>query len=141
MLKRRIIYLLLFVFCTWLALATRNHKQYFHPLVVTYGGDIIWAGMFLFLLRIVFTKVQVWKLVLVNYALGVADECSQLITAPWFVAIRQTKLGKLMLGVGFVWTDLLCYAIGTLLAWGIVWLVEKKSWKIEDRRQKIASKS
>lgn len=122
--KRRIVYFLLFVFCTWLALATRLHKEYFHPLIVTYGGDIIWAGMFLFLLRIFFTKTTLWKLVLFNYLLGVADECSQLITAPWFVAIRQTKLGKLMLGVGFVWSDLICYAIGTLLAWMIVFVIE-----------------
>lgn len=122
--KRRIVYFLLFVFCTWLALATRLHKEYFHPLIVTYGGDIIWAGMFLFLLRIFFTKTTLWKLVLFNYLLGVADECSQLITAPWFVAIRQTKLGKLMLGVGFVWSDLMCYAIGTLLAWMIVFVIE-----------------
>lgn len=124
--KRRIVYFLLFVFCTWLALATRLHKEYFHPLIVTYGGDIIWAGMFLFLLRIFFTKTTLWKLVLFNYLLGVADECSQLITAPWFVAIRQTKLGKLMLGVGFVWSDLMCYAIGTLLAWMIVFVIERK---------------
>ena len=124
--KRRIAYFLLFVFCTWLALATRHYKQYFHPFIVMYGGDIIWAGMFLFLLRIFFAKIALWKLVLFNYALGVADECSQLITSPWFVAIRQTKLGKLMLGVGFVWSDLICYAIGTLLAWVIVLLVERK---------------
>jgi hypothetical protein len=73
MLKRRIIYLLLFVFCTWLALATRQHRQYFHPLIVTYGGDVIWAGMFLFFLRIFFTKIKLWKLALINYLLGLAN--------------------------------------------------------------------
>lgn len=122
----KIIYLLLFVFCTWLALATRHHRQYFHPIVVKYGGDIIWAGMFIFLLRIFFTKSALWKLAVFNYILGVADECSQLITTPWFVAIRQTKLGKLMLGVGFVWSDLICYAIGTLLAFIIAYFLENK---------------
>ncbi len=131
MLKRRIIYLLLFVFCTWLALATRQHRQYFHLLIVTYGGDVIWAGMFLFFLRIFFTKIKLWKLALINYLLGVANECSQLITTPWFVAIRQTKIGKLMLGVGFVWSDLVCYAIGTLLVWGILAFVERG--KVEGR--------
>jgi len=122
----KIIYLLLFIFCTWLALATRHHRQYFHPIVVKYGGDIIWAGMFVFLLRIFFTKIALWKLAVFNYILGVADECSQLITTPWFVAIRQTKLGKLMLGVGFVWSDLVCYAIGTLLAFIIACFLENK---------------
>ncbi len=125
MVKRRLVYGLLFCCCTWLALATRQHKTWFHPIVVTYGGDVIWAGMFVFFLRMFFVKVQLWKLALVNYILGVLDECSQLITIPWFVAIRQTKLGKLMLGVGFVWSDLVCYAIGTLLAWGIAVMVDK----------------
>lgn len=131
MAKRRIIYFLLFCFCTWFALATRNHKAWFPHLIVVYGGDIIWAGMFVFFLRILFTKVPLWKLVVINYILGVLDECSQLITAPWFVAIRQTKLGKLMLGVGFVWSDLVCYAIGTLLAWPIAILIDHYTKQIK----------
>jgi len=45
---RRIVYLLCFVFLTWLALATRSHAPWFHPLIARYGGDVIWAGMFLF---------------------------------------------------------------------------------------------
>lgn len=134
MLKRRIIYILLFCFCTWLALATRHHKNWFHPLIVEYGGDIIWAGMFVFFLRIFFTKVALWKLAIINYILGVLDECSQLITVPWFVAIRQTKLGKLMLGIGFVWSDLVCYAIGTIIAWGIAVFIER--YIIEHKKEK-----
>ncbi len=125
MIKRRLVYLILFCFCTWLALATRNHKAWFCPIIVTYGGDVIWAGMFVFFLRMFFVKTPLWKLALINYILGVLDECSQLITVPWFVAIRQTKLGKLMLGVGFVWSDLVCYAIGTCIAWAIAVVIDK----------------
>lgn len=132
MYKRRIIYLLLFCFCTWLALSTRSHKQWFPNWVVVYGGDIIWAGMFVFFLRMIFVKTPLFTLIVINYILGVLDECSQLITAPWFVAIRQTKLGKLMLGVGFVWSDLVCYAIGTLLAWLIAIIVDKYTTSIKN---------
>lgn len=127
----KLMYLILFIFCVWLALATRQHKHYFHPLIVKYGGDVIWAGMFLFLLRIFFTKIALWKLAIINYILGVLDECSQLITVDWFVAIRQTKLGKLMLGVGFVWSDLVCYAIGTFLVFLIIYFMEKKMLSIQ----------
>ena len=122
----RIFYGICFIFFTWLALATRSHHQWFHPLIVEYGGDIIWAGMFLFFLRMIFLNVALWKLALINYALGVADEFSQRYQAPWFNAIRETKIGRLMLGVGFLWSDILCYAIGTLLAFIIIWFVERR---------------
>ncbi|MBC7886315.1 MAG: DUF2809 domain-containing protein [Ferruginibacter sp.] len=125
MFKIRLTYALLFIFCTWLALATRSHHQWFHPLIVKYGGDIIWSGMFLFLLRIFFVNAPLWKLALINYTLGVLDECSQLSDAGWIVAIRQTYFGGLLFGVGFVWSDLICYAIGTLMAWGVVVSVER----------------
>ena len=126
MLKRRILYLSLFVFCTWLALATRWYKPYFPKIVVVYGGDVIWAGMFLFLLRIFFTRITLWKLALINYTLGVVIECMQLYQGGWYVQLRSTYLGKLMLGVGFVWSDLVCYAIGTLIAFCLVAWIERK---------------
>ncbi len=39
-------------------------------------------------------------------------ELSQLYHAPWIDSIRQTTLGGLVLGFGFLWTDLLCYSVG-----------------------------
>ena len=122
----RTCYGIVFIFLTWLALATRSHQQWFHPLIVTYGGDIIWAGMFLFFLRMIFLKTPLWKLALVNYALGVGDELTQLYRAPWANAVRSTTIGRLLFGVGFLWSDILCYAIGTLLAFALIWLVERK---------------
>lgn len=125
MLIRRIIYLLLFAFFIWLALATRHHRDWFHPLIAKYGGDVIWAGAFLFLLRIIFIKTKLWKLAVWCYVLGVLDELTQLIRTPFFDEIRSTTIGRLMFGVGFVWSDLLCYAIGTLLAWPMIALMER----------------
>ncbi len=123
---RRIVYGCCFIFFTWLALATRSHRQFFHPLLVEYGGDTIWAGMFLFFLRMIFLDTALWKLALINYALGVADECSQLYRAPWANDIRSSTVGHLLFGAGFLWSDILCYAIGTLLAYLIISLLESK---------------
>ena len=122
---RRSIYFILFIFLTWLALATRHHHERFSPLVVEYGGDTIWAGMFLFFLRIFFTKIKLWKLALINYALGVADEVSQLYKADWIESIRHTTLGGLMLGHTFLWSDIACYGVGTLMAFVLIWVIEK----------------
>ena len=122
---RRLIYFILFIFFTWLALATRHHHEWFSPLVVEYGGDTIWAGMFLFFLRIFFYKIKLWKLALINYALGVADEVSQLYKADWIESIRHTTLGGLMLGHTFLWSDIICYGVGTLMAFVAIWIIEK----------------
>ncbi len=122
--KARLIYLALFIFCTWLALATRSHRSWFPHLVVVYGGDIIWSGMFVFFLRMLLLKTPLWKLTLFNYILGVLDECSQLNNSSLMVAIRSTYFGRLMFGVGFLWSDLVCYAIGSLLGWGIAALID-----------------
>jgi hypothetical protein len=122
----RLFYFACFVFFTWLALATRHHPQWFHPLIRKYGGDVIWAGMFLFFLRVFFLRVALWKLAIICYALGVLDECSQLYRADWMNAIRATTLGRLMFGAGFLWSDILCYFIGTVLAFVIIFLIERQ---------------
>lgn len=122
---RRTIYFLLFVFFIWLALATRHHREWFLPIIEKYGGDVIWAGAFLFLLRMIFINASLWKLAVWCYALGVLDEVSQLIHTPFTDTIRTTTLGKLMFGLGFLWSDILCYAVGTLLAFLLLTFVEK----------------
>jgi hypothetical protein len=122
---RKIIYLLLFVFCIWLAIATRTYPQWFTFLIAKYGGDTIWAGMFLFFMRIFFSRMKLWKLALICYALGVADELLQLYHAPWIESIRQTWLGGLILGFGFLWSDIICYAVGIVIVYLMIIVIEK----------------
>jgi glycopeptide antibiotics resistance protein len=44
--------------------------------------------------------------------LSYAIELSQLYQAAWINGIRDTRLGGLLLGHGFLWSDLLCYTVG-----------------------------
>ena len=50
-------------------------------------------------------------------ALGVSYlvECSQLLDTPLLRTLRGTTLGGLVLGYGFLWSDLVCYTAGALL--------------------------
>lgn len=82
--------------------------------------------MFLFFLRMFFANTTLWKLALVNYSLGVLAELSQLNHSSLMVAIRGTYLGRLLFGVGFLWSDIVCYAVGTFLAWCIISLIERR---------------
>ncbi len=58
----------------------------------------------------------------ISLALAFLVEISQLYHAPWIDSIRQTTLGGLVLGFGFLWTDLVCYSVGigtgALTEWG-----------------------
>jgi Protein of unknown function (DUF2809) len=51
----------------------------------------------------------------ISLTLAFLVEISQLYHAPWIDSIRQTTLGGLVLGFGFLWTDLVCYSVGIAL--------------------------
>jgi hypothetical protein len=44
-----------------------------------------------------------------------AIELSQMYHAPWIDDLRHTRAGGLVLGYGFLWSDLLCYTLGVTL--------------------------
>ena len=46
-------------------------------------------------------------------------ELSQTISAPWLDDLRATTLGALLLGRGFLWSDLAAYTVGAALALAI----------------------
>jgi Protein of unknown function (DUF2809) len=56
--------------------------------------------------------VYVFSAIIVLLVLAFAVEVSQLYHAPWIDGIRSTTLGGLVLGFGFLWSDLVCYLVG-----------------------------
>ena len=94
-------------------LASRSSRAAFLPAFVTdYAGDTLWALMVFLGLGLVFSNARTG--VLAGAALGIAFgvEFSQLWEADWLNQIRATRAGALVLGKGWVATDLLCYAVG-----------------------------
>jgi Protein of unknown function (DUF2809) len=88
-----------------------------------YAGDAIWAGMIYFGIRFLLPKAPLKTSVLYTFIFTYCIEISQLYQADWINAIRHTKLGGLVLGFGFLWSDLLMYTIGISLAFLLdVWL-------------------
>ena len=53
---------------------------------------------------------------LAAFTIAAVVECSQLYHAPWIDTVRATRLGALVLGQGFLWSDLASYAAGVALA-------------------------
>ena len=83
--------------------------------VATYAGDTLYATMVLIGLALVRPRWPSARLVAVALALSVAIEISQLYHAPWIDALRKTTPGALVLGYGFLWSDVACYVAGVLL--------------------------
>jgi Protein of unknown function (DUF2809) len=99
-----------------LGLATRRFPQAFPQIVATYGGDTLWAMMVVWLFAIARPKATTMALAVSAIVVALLIECSQLYHAPWIDSLRVTTPGALVLGQGFLWTDLVCYAVGVLLA-------------------------
>ncbi|WP_080056260.1 ribosomal maturation YjgA family protein [Spirosoma aerolatum] len=77
-----------------------------------YAGDTLWALMVFLGFGFLFRRRSTTTIALVALLFSVCIELSQLYHAPWIDYLRSTRLGGLVLGFGFLWSDLLCYAIG-----------------------------
>ncbi|MDB5096622.1 MAG: hypothetical protein JWM80_1043 [Cyanobacteria bacterium RYN_339] len=79
-------------------------------------GDVLYAVMAFWLFRTGADARLAW--VLATAFCGLI-ELSQLYHAPWIDGIRAMRLGALVLGTTFLWSDLLCYLAGTTAAYVI----------------------
>ena len=80
-------------------------------------GDILYAVLIYFGFRflIMDSKKSTSHLLSLLFCFGI--EILQLIKIDWLIAIRKNTLGHYILGEGFLWLDLLCYVIGTFMAY------------------------
>lgn len=90
-------------------------------------GDALWAIMVFCLLRVIFPMGRLLHIALGSLAVSYCVEFSQLIRWPWLVEFRSTTIGHLMLGQGFLWSDLIAYTIGILLFCILTDYIEKKN--------------
>jgi len=80
-----------------------------------YVGDILYALMYFWMLGFVFPKMSSLKVLFLCLAFCYMIEISQLYQADWINEVRNYRLGGLILGFGFLWSDLICYTIGGLI--------------------------
>jgi hypothetical protein len=121
--KLRLTYLLLvpLVICT--AFGTRSSASWIPAFIAEYGGDTLWAFMVFMVIRIIAPRWAIWKSAVLTLTISYLVETSQLYHAPWIDAIRSYRLGVILLGNCFVWSDIVCYTVGVLSGaiaeWGV----------------------
>ena len=99
-----------------LGLATRRFPDAFPATIARHGGDALWAAMVLWLGALLRREATTRGLALSALGIAYGVEFSQLYHAPWLDAVRATRAGALVLGQGFLWSDLAAYAVGVALA-------------------------
>jgi Protein of unknown function (DUF2809) len=100
-------------------LASRRFRSFLPTFLAEYAGDTLWALMLFLVVSTLLAGRPIRMRAAISLTLAFLGEISQRYHAPWIDSIRQTTLGGLVLGFGFLWTDLVCYSIGSLAEWGI----------------------
>jgi len=95
-----------------LGLASRAYGGQIPLVLETYAGDTLWSLMVFLLVGILFSKLSTIYTALVALGFSVLIEISQLYHAEWIDSIRDYSIGGLVLGHGFLWSDMVCYVIG-----------------------------
>lgn len=114
--RSRARYLVLAVAVIGLGLASRRFRGVLPAFVGEYAGDVLWAAMVFLLAAAVWPGASTRRVATGAAAFSLAVELGQLYHAPWIEGVRHTRLGGLVLGFGFLWSDLVCYAVGVTLS-------------------------
>ena len=112
---RRIKYLIAAIVVIILGLASRRYSQFLPEFITAYAGDTLWALTAFLWTRILFPRWTILRTCIVSLLFAFAVESSQLYHAQWIDQIRHTVVGSLILGQGFLWSDLLCYSVGVFI--------------------------
>lgn len=101
-------------------LASRSALAVHLPVfVATYAGDTLWALTVFLGLGLVFRRVRPSLIASMALVFAFSVEASQLYQADWINAIRSNRLGALLLGNGFKWSDLACYTVGVAIGFTV----------------------
>lgn len=108
-------YFFLSIIVMVLGLGTRFFSGYLPNLINLYLGDILWALMVFFLFGLLFGTKKTRYIATLTLLFSFGIEISQLYQSDLINALRQTRLGGLILGYGFSWSDLVSYSVGISL--------------------------
>lgn len=111
-LRSRIVYIIAVALAIILGLCSREYSHMLPVYVADNAGDMLWAMMVYFGFRFLFVgkSLNVALLLSILFCFGI--EFSQLYQEEWINQLRNTMIGALILGKGFLFVDLIRYTVG-----------------------------
>ncbi len=117
--KKNHFYLLITSICftlIFLGLFSRKAGHLLPHFIAQYAGDTLWAMLIYFLTRGIFRVKTSQFIFILSVSFCFLIEFSQLYQADWINNVRSTTLGSLILGHGFLCSDLICYLVGIFIS-------------------------
>jgi hypothetical protein len=99
-----------------IALGLASRRPGAPAFVVAYAGDVLWGVLFFLLYALLWPGKR--ALALAAWAIVTTEliELSELYQGAWALRLRATRLGGLLLGHAFSWSDVACVFVGAALA-------------------------
>ncbi|ADK05391.1 TPA: DUF2809 domain-containing protein [Bacillus anthracis] len=124
--RNRLLYATFTIIVIILGLSSRKFAFALPELLNDYLGDALWALMIFIGFGFLFPKIEMKKLAFISLMFCYGIEVSQLYHAEWIDSIRATTLGGLVLGYGFLWSDLVAYTIGVGVGFLFEFILRRK---------------
>jgi hypothetical protein len=77
-----------------------------------YFGDYLWSTMLFFGFALILQKTSTRKVAGITILFTYIIETTQLFHPQWLEDIRSIKIFGLILGYGFLWSDIIAYTLG-----------------------------
>jgi hypothetical protein len=110
--RSRVIYLIVAVVVIVLGISSRSYSDRLPVFLASYAGDTLWALTAFLSIGILFPRWTTLRVCIAALVFAILIELSQLYHSSWIDQLRHTRLGGLILGYGFLWSDILCYCVG-----------------------------
>ena len=122
--RSRVLYLFATALVIALGLASRRFESLLPEFLAAHAGDALWALMVFLGVGFLFPRLSTLRTAVAALAFAYAIEISQLYHAEWIDSLRFTMVGRLILGYGFLWADLIRYLAGVLggVVLEVLWL-------------------
>jgi Protein of unknown function (DUF2809) len=109
-----------------LGLASRSYGEKLPTWLAAYSGDILWGLMVYLIIGFLLPRQKIGYIAFIAFIFSALIEISQLYHASWIDMIRSNRLGGLLLGYGFLWSDIVCYAFGITVGVAIEFIFYRK---------------
>lgn len=106
------IYLLIMLLILVFGLPARLIQDQLPLWYTLYFGDYLWAMLLFFLFALMLRTVSTFKVAVITLLFTYLIEISQLFHPLWLEHLRSIKLFALVLGYGFLWSDIAAYTFG-----------------------------
>ena len=124
--RSRPAYALLVGLTILLGLASRKFPTLLPFWLAKNAGDVLYAVMAFWLFGFLFPRLSIPRVSLVALLFCFGIEALKFVKAPWMVAARHSRAGALVFGVGFNFSNLVCYVLGVALAAAIELVIRRR---------------